>query len=113
MRRFAASMARKPSEVPSGAYNGIFSRLEDTLVVWIEGKEFIESPVSRARPQLTSIEYQARNSVVNSKVGRPRRSRGRWARWASSLYGNEMLSSQEDDDTREKRCPRCPSSPPP
>src|SRR5450759_1380520 len=77
MSRVAASIERKPSEVPSGAYNGICSRLEDTWSVGIEGKEFIESPVSRARPQLTSPEYQTRNSVVNRKVKRFRRSGGR------------------------------------
>ena len=76
MSRVAASIERKPSEVPSDAYNGICSRLEDTSNVGIEGKEFIESPVSRARPQLTSPEYQKRNSVVNRKVKRFRRSGG-------------------------------------
>src|SRR5664279_1333769 len=80
MSRVAASIERKPSEVPSDAYNGICSRLEDTWSVGIEGKEFIESPVSRARPQPTPPEYQERNSVVNSKVNRPRRRRARWAR---------------------------------
>ena len=79
MSRFAASIARKPSEVPSGAYNGICSRLEDTWSVGIEGKEFIESPVSRARPQLTSPEYQKRNSVVNREVKRFKRGGG-WRR---------------------------------
>jgi hypothetical protein len=77
MSRLAASIGRKPSEVPSDAYNGICSRLEDTWNVGIEGKEFIESPVSRARPQLTSPEYQERNSVVNRKVKRLRRGGGR------------------------------------
>jgi hypothetical protein len=36
--------------------------------VGIGGKEFYESPVAHARPQLTSPEYQEWNSVVNSKV---------------------------------------------
>jgi hypothetical protein len=77
MSRLAASIGRKPSEVPSGPYIGICSRLGDTLSGGIEGKEFIESPVSRARPQLTSPEYQERNSVVNRKVKRFRRGGGR------------------------------------
>src|SRR5664279_5145493 len=105
MSRVAASIERKPSEVPSDAYNGICSRLEDTWSIGTEGKEFFESPVSRARPQLTPPEYQERNSVVNSKVKRPRRSGGCGTRWAISSTGNEMLSSPADDDTREKRCP--------
>jgi hypothetical protein len=67
MSRFAALIERKPSEVPSGAYNGICSRLEDTGSVRSEGKEFIESPVSRARPQLTPDNYQERSSFVNSE----------------------------------------------
>src|SRR5271169_2947520 len=110
MSRFAASIERKPSEVPSGAYNGICSRLEDTCSVGIEGKEFLESPVSRARLQPTPPEYQERNSVVNSKVKRPRRSGGCGAQWASSLYGKHLLSSQANNK-REKRCPRCPVLP--
>jgi len=65
MSRFAASSERKPSEAPSDAYNGICSRLEDTLSVGNGGKEFIESPVSQARPQATPPEYQERISVVN------------------------------------------------
>jgi hypothetical protein len=48
MSRLAASIDRKPSEVPSDAYNGICSRLEDTWSVGKEGKEVIESPVSRS-----------------------------------------------------------------
>src|ERR1019366_10097549 len=54
MSRFAPSTERKPSEVPSGAYNGICSRLEDTGVLEPEGKEFLESPVSRAGLEPTS-----------------------------------------------------------
>ena len=49
---------RKPSEVPSDAYNGTCSRLEDAWSVGIEGEEFFESPVSRARPLLTSFGLQ-------------------------------------------------------
>ena|ERR1019366_1053787 len=67
MSRFAASSERKPSEVPSAAYNGICSRLEDTGVLEPEGKEFLESPVSRARPKLTPDDYQERSSFVNRK----------------------------------------------
>src|ERR1039457_3206499 len=67
MSRLAAPTERRQREVPSGAYNGICSRLEDTGSVGIEGMEFIDSPVSRARPQLTPPEYQERNSFVNRK----------------------------------------------
>ena|ERR1017187_785719 len=67
MNRRATSRERNPSDVPSHAYNGICSRLEDTGSVRIEGKEFLESPVSRARLQPTPPEYQERNSFVNRK----------------------------------------------
>src|ERR1035437_2063292 len=67
MNRFAASTERVTSEVPSGPYNGICSRLEGTGRLETEGKEFLESPFSRARPQLTPPEYQERNSFVNRK----------------------------------------------
>jgi hypothetical protein len=66
MSRFAASSERKPSEVPSGAYNGIRSRLEDTGVLGPEGKELIESPVSRAKVQ--PIPLNIRNGIQSSTV---------------------------------------------
>src|ERR1035437_3993912 len=66
MSRFSASRERKPSEVPSGAYNGIRSRLEDTGVLDTEGKEFLESPVSRAEG--ATYPLNIRNGIHSSTV---------------------------------------------
>ena len=59
--------------------------MEDTWSVGIEGKEFLERPVSQAMPQLASPEYQERNSVVNSKVNRP----WKWRTWRA--LGNILI----------------------
>ena len=67
MNRCAASRERNPSEAPSHPYKGICSRLEGTGSVETEGKEFLESPVSRARLKPTPDKYQDRNSFVNRK----------------------------------------------
>src|ERR1019366_10526078 len=66
MSRFAPSTERKPSDVPSGAYNGICSRLEGTGVLKSKGRSFWRVPSLGRRCNL-SPEYQKRNSVVNRK----------------------------------------------
>src|ERR1039457_5514143 len=100
MSRFAASIKRKPSEVPSDAYNGICSRLEDTGGVGIEGMEFLESPVSRARLQPTPPKYQERNSVVN------RRCYGFAAGlWRSRPFKPSSDASRSEEHTSELQSP--------
>jgi hypothetical protein len=62
---------------------------------------------------VTSLTVAQRTGEIGILTALRAEPRSAWRVWgamgmASSLYGNEMLSSQEDDDTREKRCPHCP-----